>query len=30
MDRIIRLVGSAQLSHAREDLELVARTLAAL
>lgn len=30
MDQIIRLAGSAQLSHAREDLELVARTRAAL
>lgn len=30
MDRIIRLAGSAQLSNARDDLELVARTRAAL
>lgn len=30
MDQVIRLAGSAQLSHAREDLELVARTRAAL
>lgn len=30
MDRIIRLAAPAQLSHAREDLELVARTRAAL
>ena len=30
MDQVIRLAGSAQLSHAREDLELVARTRAAI
>jgi predicted ATPase len=30
MDQVIRLADSAQLSHAREDLELVARTRAAL
>lgn len=30
MDQVIRLAGSAQLSHAQEDLELVARTRAAL
>ncbi|WP_313250754.1 AAA family ATPase [Stenotrophomonas indicatrix] len=30
MDQVIRLAGSAQLSHAREDLELVSRTRAAI
>lgn len=30
MDQVIRMAGSAQLSHAREDLELVARTRAAI
>ena len=30
MDQVIRLAGSARLSHAQEDLELVARTRAAL
>lgn len=30
MDQVIRMAGSAQLSHAREDLELVARTRSAI